>query len=92
MCSIGVFELERAAPRDGRRSVARDAQLMEVEDVVSRRFTSHHGRDLLLRREKRWKGGRAAADVRDGVLSKFHGAFVLNCRVNLHAIDATPAR
>ena len=24
--------------------------------------------------------------------SKFHGAFVLNCRVDLHAIDATPAR
>ena len=23
---------------------------------------------------------------------KFHGAFVLNCRVVLHAIDATPAR
>ena len=24
--------------------------------------------------------------------SKFHGAFVLNCRVDLHAIDATPTR
>ena len=24
--------------------------------------------------------------------SKFYGAFVLNCRVVLHAIDATPAR
>ena len=26
------------------------------------------------------------------VESKFHGAFVLNRRVDLHAIDATPAR
>ena len=25
-------------------------------------------------------------------ISKFHGAFVLNCRIDLHAIDAASAR
>ena len=92
MCSIGVFEPVRVAPRDGRGGVARDAQPLEVKNVVFGGFTPHHGRDLLLRRQKGWAGGGAAADVRDSVLSKFHGAFVLNCRVDLHAIDATPAR
>ena len=38
-------------------------------------------------------GGSRAARARGNVWqSKFYGAFVLILRVNLHAIDATPAR
>ena len=47
MRSIGIFELERLAPRDRRGGFARYTQFMEATNLVSGGSALDHGRDLL---------------------------------------------
>ena len=61
--------------------------------VTTAGYAMHHSvTAMLLLVSLRGDGAYDDLTIVLGCASKFHGAFVLNRRVDLHAIDATPAR
>ena len=75
-------------PRDETRASARSAKNLFDRDAMAHNLNAVDG----CRSYLTLFGAVGAGVVGVCVEIKFHGAFVLNRRVVLHAIDATPAR